>query len=224
MCMLRPNDCSTVPARAVAARNALRQADPRFAIDAVSQPTGLHYSWTQNVTDSCRVHFVHLNLFPGHQCGSPANPGREGPPGTGFPCSDSWTWPEDSLGFVSQFRLRVVPCAPQPHSSLPHDHHVLNPRRNPVQLQTDLAAHATAPGTLVVTIMHYGLDGWSQTWFSGSRAGKLHSHREQGAFARARARAHLAMVALSLSLSLSLSLYLPRSYLSLRLVDPPRRR
>jgi len=127
-----PNDCATVPARAVAARNVLRQADPAFAIDAVSQPTGLHYSWTQNVTATCRVHFVHLNLFPGHQCGSPANPGREGKAPGGFPCTDAWTWPESSLDF----------------------------------LETDLAAHASAPGTMVVTIMHYGLDGWSQTWFN----------------------------------------------------------
>jgi hypothetical protein len=125
-----PNDCASVPARAVVARNKLRQADPAFGIDAVSTPTGLHYSWTARVSDACRVHFVHLNLFPGHQCGSAANPGREGKAPGGFPCQDGWTWPEDSLGF----------------------------------LETDLAANAVAPGTLVVTIMHYGLDGWSQTW------------------------------------------------------------
>ena len=78
---------------------------------------------------SCTVHFVHLNLFPGHACGSAGNPGREGSPGTGFPCTDAWTWAENSLGF----------------------------------LETDLAAHA-GPGVMVVTIQHYGFDGWSNTW------------------------------------------------------------
>jgi hypothetical protein len=28
-------------------------------------------------------------------------------------------------------------------------------------LQKDLAAHAAQPGTWVVTIQHYGYDGWS---------------------------------------------------------------
>ena len=149
-----PSDCASVPARAVAARNVLRQADPAFAIDAVSQPTGLHYSWTLPVSDACRVHFVHLNLFPGHQCGSPANPGREGPAGGsgGFPCTDSWTWPEDSLGF----------------------------------LEADLAAHAAAPGTWVVTIMHYGLDSWSQTWYNTDQTAEmfatLHKYSTLAAF------------------------------------------
>lgn len=94
-----PNDCATVPSRAVAARNALRKADPAFFIDAVS-PTGLHYSWTWNLTATCRLHFVHLNLFPGHACGSPENPGHEGA-NPGFSCGgDGWMGPEDSLGFL----------------------------------------------------------------------------------------------------------------------------
>ena len=126
-----PTGCASVPSREVAARNVLRRADARFGIDNVSLPTGLHYSWTKPVSDTCRLHFVHLNLFPGHSCGSPANPGREGPAsGGGFPCTDGWTWPEDSLGF----------------------------------LESDLAAYAVAPGTMVVTIFHYGLDSWSRTW------------------------------------------------------------
>ena len=94
-----PNDCETVPSRAVAARNALRQADPAFSIDAVSS-TGLHYSWTWNLTGACRLHFVHLNLFPGHACGSPENPGHEGKT-PGFSCGgEGWMGPEDSLGFL----------------------------------------------------------------------------------------------------------------------------
>ena len=118
-----PSGCASVPVREVAARNELRRADARFGIDNVSVPTGLHYSWTSAVSASCRLHFVQLNLFPGHACGSPANPGREGPSaGGGFPCSDGWTWPEDSLGF----------------------------------LESDLTNHASAPGTMVVAIFHYG--------------------------------------------------------------------
>ena len=135
-----PTGCASVPAREVAARNALRRADARFGIDNVSLPTGLHYSWTTPVSATCRLHFVHLNLFPGHGCGSPANPGREGPSsGGGFPCTDGWTWPEDSLGF----------------------------------LESDLAAYAVAPGTMVVTIFHYGLDGWSNTWYNSDQREEL---------------------------------------------------
>jgi len=124
-------DCDTVPSRAIKARNIVRQADPSFSIDSLSTPTGLHYSWTWPIDASCRVHFVQLNLFPGHTCGSPSNPGHEGK-SPGFPCTDGWQYPEDSLGF----------------------------------LQNDLAAHASQPGTVVVTIQHYGLDGWSQNWFN----------------------------------------------------------
>jgi len=96
-----PSDCSTVPSRAIAARNEKRASDPDFSIDSVSTPTGLHYSWTWNLTTSCRLHFVHLNLFPGHACGSPGNPGREGKEPGGFLCGgDGWMGPEDSLGFL----------------------------------------------------------------------------------------------------------------------------
>ncbi len=130
-----PRGCATVPSRAVAARNQVRKADPSFAIDAVSQTTGLHYSWTWPVSATCRVHFVHLNLLPGHACGSPQSPQHEGT----FPCTDGWQWPEDSLGF----------------------------------LQSDLAAHASAPGTLVVTIQHYGLDGWSNGWYNEDQRTEL---------------------------------------------------
>ena len=37
-------------------------------------------------------------------------------------------------------------------------------------LAADLSAHATAPGTHVVVAMHYGLDGWSRTWFNADQA------------------------------------------------------
>ena len=137
-----PRDCTTTTAPSVAARNTKRAADPAFAIDAVSSPTGLHYSWTWNITDACRLHFVHLNLYPGHACGSPGNPGREGKAGTGFSCAegtDGWSWPEDSLGF----------------------------------LQQDLPAHASANGTVVVAIQHYGYDGWSLTWFNADQAAEM---------------------------------------------------
>lgn len=112
-----------MPSRAVAARNVVRAADPAFAIDAVSTPTGLHYSWTWPIDATCKVHFVQLNLYPGHACGSQSSPDKEGT----FPCTDGWTYAENSLDF----------------------------------LKSDLAAHASAPGTVVVTIQHYGYDGWS---------------------------------------------------------------
>lgn len=95
-------DCDTVPSRAIKARNIVRQADPSFSIDSLSTPTGLHYSWP--IDASCRVHFVQLNLFPGHTCGSPSNPGREGK-SPGFPCTDGWQYPEDSLGFLPEPKL-----------------------------------------------------------------------------------------------------------------------
>jgi hypothetical protein len=113
----------------------VRAADPSFAIDQVSTPTGLHYSWTWPIDATCKVHIVHLNLLPGHGCGSPGNPGKEGT----FPCTDGWQWPEDSLGF----------------------------------LEEDLAAHASAPGTVVMVIQHYGLDGWSQTWYNKDQSLEL---------------------------------------------------
>ena len=91
-----PHDCATVPSRAIVARNKLRAADPAFAIDGTSSLSGLHYSWTWSIDDTCRVHFVQLNLLPGHTCGTPANPTHEGT----FPCTDGWVWPEDSMGFL----------------------------------------------------------------------------------------------------------------------------
>ena len=89
-----------MPARAVIERNARRKADPAFNITGSSTPTGLHFSWDWSIGPSCTVHFVHMNLFPGHSCGSPGNPGQEGATGTGFPCTDAWTWAENSLGFL----------------------------------------------------------------------------------------------------------------------------
>ena len=66
-------------------------------ITGVSAPTGLHYSWTWRASPACAVHFVHMNLFGGRAgCGSAGTPGKEGT----FPCTDSWIWPEDSLGFL----------------------------------------------------------------------------------------------------------------------------
>lgn len=89
-----------MPARAVIERNTRRKADPAFNITGSSTPTGIHYSWDWSVGPSCTIHFVHMNLFPGHSCGSPGNPGREGAAGTGFPCTDAWTWAEASLDFL----------------------------------------------------------------------------------------------------------------------------
>lgn len=68
----------------------------------VSNTTGLHYSWTWNISSTCALHFVHLNLFPGSKCGSsPSNPGGEGTPAPGFPCSNGdLAWPEDSQQFL----------------------------------------------------------------------------------------------------------------------------
>lgn len=137
-----PKDCQGAlqPSQNVAARNKVRAATPAFNITGTSA-TGLHYSWDWPLTDTCKLHFVHLNLFPGHTCGSPGgSPGREGPNTTGFHCATGgWTWPEDSLGF----------------------------------LETDLAAHASSPGTLVVAIQHYGYDGWSLTWFNPDQAAEM---------------------------------------------------
>ena len=127
-----PAGCTTVPSRAIIARNKLRLADASFGLDAVSQATGLHYSWTWPLTSTCRLHVVQLNLYPGETCGSPANPGKEGT----FPCTDGWVWGEGAESF----------------------------------LVADLAAHAVAPGTHVVVAMHYGLDGWSRTWFNADQA------------------------------------------------------
>ena len=121
-----------MPSRSIAARNAVRAADPGAAITGVSSPTGLHYSWTWPLGPACRVHFVHLNLYPGHACGSPGNPGKEGT----FPCTDGWQWSESSLDF----------------------------------LRADLAKNAADGHTLVVTIQHYGYDGWSRTWFNADQA------------------------------------------------------
>jgi len=129
-----PRDCETMPARAVIARNAVRKANPAFNVTGTSAPTGLHYSWDWSLGPSCTIHFVHLNLFPGRACGSPGNPGKEGATGTGFPCSDAWTWSENSLGF----------------------------------LESDLAANA-GTGKMVVSIQHYGFDGWSNTWYNADQ-------------------------------------------------------
>ena len=126
-----PAGCESVPSREVAARNAVRAADAAFNITGVSAPTGLHYSWTWRASPACAVHFVHMNLFGGRAgCGSAGTPGKEGT----YPCTDSWIWPEDSLGF----------------------------------LEADLAAHA-GPGVLVVTLQHYGFDGWSNTWYNADQ-------------------------------------------------------
>lgn len=127
-----PAGCTTVPSRAIIARNKLRLADASFGLDAVSQATGLHYSWTWPLTSTCRLHVVQLNLYPGETCGSPANPGKEGT----FSCTDGWVWGEGAESF----------------------------------LVADLAAHAVAPGTHVVVAMHYGLDGWSRTWYNADQA------------------------------------------------------
>ena len=96
-----PTGCTHSPSGWVIGRNAARAADPAFNVVGVSQPTGLHYSWTWNVSQTCAIHFVHLNLFPGHACGSAANPGGEGSPPPGFPCSNGdLAWAENSLGFL----------------------------------------------------------------------------------------------------------------------------
>ena len=95
-----PRGCTGHVSTNIIARNKVRAANPKFGIDGISSPTGLHYSWTVNVSDSCRLHFVHLNLFPGFTCGSKSNPTGEGPPG-GISCkSGDIAWPENSLGFL----------------------------------------------------------------------------------------------------------------------------
>lgn len=96
-----PRGCAHSPSGWVIARNAARAADPAFNVVGVSQPTGLHYSWTWNISATCAVHFVHLNLFPGRECGSAENPAGEGTPPPGFPCTDGdLAWAENSLGFL----------------------------------------------------------------------------------------------------------------------------
>jgi len=70
-----PTDCTGHPTSWIAGRNKERLQNPSFNVQNISEPTGLHYSWTWNITDTCRIHFVTLNLFPGHACGSPGNPG-----------------------------------------------------------------------------------------------------------------------------------------------------
>ena len=98
-----PPGCAHSPSGWIVERNKARAADPAFRIDGVSAPTGLHYSWTWNVSAVCAIHFVHLNLFPGHQCGSAENPAGEGTPPPGFPCKDGdLAWAEESLGFLEE--------------------------------------------------------------------------------------------------------------------------
>jgi hypothetical protein len=98
-----PPGCAHSPSGWIIQRNQARAADPAFGVNGVSQPTGLHYSWTWNISSQCAIHFVHLNLFPGHQCGSAANPAGEGTPGPGFPCKDGdLSWAENSLGFLEE--------------------------------------------------------------------------------------------------------------------------
>jgi len=126
-----PPHCATNPSRAIIARNKERAADASFNVTSIESATGLHYSWDWSVSARCKIHFVHLNLFPGHACGSGSNAAGEGP-APGFSCRSGWTWPEESLGFLA----------------------------------ADLAAHAAAPGTMVVTLQHYGYDGWSNTWYN----------------------------------------------------------
>ena len=96
-----PKGCAHSPSGWIVERNKARLADPAFSITGISEPTGLHYSWTWNISGTCAIHFVHLNLFPGRQCGSAANPAGEGTPPPGFPCSDGdLAWAENSLGFL----------------------------------------------------------------------------------------------------------------------------
>ena len=126
-----PRGCEHSPSGWIVSRNRARAADPAFGITGLSQPTGLHYSWTWNISAQCAVHFVHLNLFPGRGCGSASNPGGEGGP-PGFPCSNGdLAWAENSLGFLEQ----------------------------------DLAEHA-GPGNLLITLQHYGFDGFSNGWYN----------------------------------------------------------
>jgi hypothetical protein len=123
-----PRGCRGHVSTNIVARNKQRAADPSFAIDSISSPTGLHYSWTVNISKECKLHFVHLNLFPGYTCGSVSNPIGEG----GNSCkSGDISWPENSLGF----------------------------------LQSDLAKFAKEK-TLVITIQHYGFDGFSNGWYN----------------------------------------------------------
>jgi hypothetical protein len=123
-----PRGCKGHVSTNIVARNKARLADPAFNIDSISSPTGLHYSWTVNISDQCKLHFVHLNLFPGYTCGSASNPIGEG----GNSCkSGDISWPENSLGF----------------------------------LQEDLAKFATEK-TLIITIQHYGFDGFSNGWYN----------------------------------------------------------
>lgn len=96
-----PRGCTGHVSTNIVARNKLRAADAAFGVDAVSAPTGLHYSWTKVVSDSCKVHFVHMNLFPGRTCGSASNPTGEGPPGGSITCkSGDIGYAENSLGFL----------------------------------------------------------------------------------------------------------------------------
>jgi hypothetical protein len=122
-----PTGCTGHPSSWIVGRNTRRLADPSLNVTGVSSPTGLHYSWTWPITPSCRIHFVHLNLFPGYGCGSPLNPNGEGK-SPGFPCKDGdLAWAENSLGFLAD----------------------------------DLKANAPDNSTMVVTIQHYGFDGFS---------------------------------------------------------------
>ena len=159
-------------------RNKARLADPAFSITGISEPTGLHYSWTWNISSTCAIHFVHLNLFPGRQCGSAANPAGEGTPGPGFPCKDGdLAWAENSLGFLeSDLAAHAGPgvcvCGlpPPPACSSvclsPHSPHL-----SPFLLSPSLPLSFLS--RLTVSLQHYGFDPFSSGWYNRDQREEL---------------------------------------------------
>ena len=100
----------------IVARNQVRANLPSFGITGVSKLSGIHYSWRWNVTSTCDVHFVMLNEYVGHVCDgcAPANCFY------GPPCYTGWTWPEDSLSFLTSVLSDVVGTSGEPVFVMQH--------------------------------------------------------------------------------------------------------
>jgi hypothetical protein len=104
-------------------RNQVRLVDPAFNLTAMSS-NNLHYSWRwavpadDDASASCNVHFFMLNTYAGHICDGCApvecfyNPTQ--------PCSEGFSWPEDSLGFLESALASVVGTSGEPVFVMQH--------------------------------------------------------------------------------------------------------
>lgn len=89
----------------------------------------------------------------------------------------SWTWPISSSCRLHFVQLNLYPgetCGspanPGKEGTFPCADGWIWGEGAESFLVADLAAHAAAPGTHVVVAMHFGLDGWSRTWYNPDQA------------------------------------------------------